>query len=223
VGADAAPRDAGPSGEEQRAPTDSDGATSADKSADTSEGASNDGEAAKDEGVLASDAKSDIGEGAGEGGDAPADPNGEEGIDNEDQSTTGDPGEGDVESKSPVDSTGEDGTPADEPGENNEDGSTTASTGETLHRPYIRNSVREAVEQQAPKTADGRFIDPNTGLPIDGTPDFGHKPGHEFWREKAKAESEGLTQKEFNDRMNDPDLYQLEDPSSNRSHKYEMD
>jgi hypothetical protein len=35
------------------------------------------------------------------------------------------------------------------------------------------------------------------------------------------AEAEGLTQKEFNDRMNDPDKYQLEDPSSNRSRKYE--
>lgn len=47
------------------------------------------------------------------------------------------------------------------------------------------------------------------------------KRGHEFWREKKKAESEGLTQEEFNDRMNNPDLYQLEDPSSNRSHKHE--
>ena len=43
-----------------------------------------------------------------------------------------------------------------------------------------------------------------------------------FRREKAKAEVEGLTQKEFNDRMNNPDLYQLEDPSSNRSHRFEM-
>jgi RHS repeat-associated protein len=30
----------------------------------------------------------------------------------------------------------------------------------------------------------------------------GHKPGNEFWREKAKAEAEGLTQKQFNERMN---------------------
>ena len=39
--------------------------------------------------------------------------------------------------------------------------------------------------------------------------------------EKAKAQKEGLTQKEFNDRMNDPNLYQIEDPHSNRSHKFE--
>ncbi len=90
-----------------------------------------------------------------------------------------------------------------------------------LKRPYIRQGVREEVEARAPRTADGRPIDPNTGQPIDGTPDFGHKSGNEFWREKQKAEAQGLTQKQFNDRMNNPDLYQLEDPSSNRSHRYE--
>ena len=28
--------------------------------------------------------------------------------------------------------------------------------------------------------------------------------------------------KEFNDRINNPDLYQIEDPSSNRSHRFEL-
>jgi hypothetical protein len=54
-----------------------------------------------------------------------------------------------------------------------------------------------------------------------GTPDLGHKPGHEFWREKQDAEAAGMTQKEFNDHMNNPSYYQWEDPSSNRSHKNE--
>jgi cellulose biosynthesis protein BcsQ len=40
--------------------------------------------------------------------------------------------------------------------------------------------------------------------------------------ELQKAEEEGLTQEEFNDRMNNPDLYQIEDPSENRSHVHEM-
>ncbi len=31
-----------------------------------------------------------------------------------------------------------------------------------------------------------------------------------------------VTHKEFNDRMNDPDKYQLEDPSSNRNHQFEQ-
>lgn len=99
---------------------------------------------------------------------------------------------------------------------------TEAAPATELHRPYIRQSVRAEVEARAPRTADGRPIDPNTGQPIDGTPDFGHKPGNEFWREKQAAEAEGLTQEQFNDRMNDPDKYQLEDPSSNRSHRYEQ-
>jgi hypothetical protein len=90
-----------------------------------------------------------------------------------------------------------------------------------LQRPYIRQSVRQEVEARAPRTADGRPIDPNTGRPIDGRPDFGHKPGNEFWREREAAEAEGITQQRFNERMNNPDKYQLEDPSSNRSHRYE--
>lgn len=91
-----------------------------------------------------------------------------------------------------------------------------------LHRPKIRKGVRETVESRAPKTADGRFIDPNTGKPIDGKYDLGHKRGSEFRRLKAQAEAEGLSQKEFNDLMNNPNLYQIEDPISNRSHKFEL-
>jgi hypothetical protein len=91
-----------------------------------------------------------------------------------------------------------------------------------LHRPYLRKSTKEGIEATAPRDAAGRPIDPNTGKPIDGKPDIGHKPGNEFRREKAAAEAEGLSQKPFNDRMNDPSKYQLEDPSSNRSHKYEQ-
>jgi HNH/ENDO VII superfamily nuclease with conserved GHE residues len=91
-----------------------------------------------------------------------------------------------------------------------------------LRRPYIRNEVRAEVEARAAKTADGKFIDPNTGEPIEGKYDLGHKPGHEFRTEKAKAEAQGLTQEQFNDRMNNPDLYQIESPSSNRSHRFEQ-
>ncbi|HDS1157894.1 TPA: HNH/ENDO VII family nuclease [Stenotrophomonas maltophilia] len=44
---------------------------------------------------------------------------------------------------------------------------------------------------------------------------------NEHRTEAASAKAEGLTQKQFNDRMNNPDKYQLEDPSSNRSHRFE--
>lgn len=90
-----------------------------------------------------------------------------------------------------------------------------------LHRPYIRSEVRAEVEARAERDEQGQFLDANTGKPIEGQYDLGHKAGHEFRTEQALAEQEGLTQAEFNDKMNNPDLYQIEDPSSNRSHQFE--
>jgi RHS repeat-associated protein len=93
--------------------------------------------------------------------------------------------------------------------------------GKALHRPYLRKRTVEKIYEGAPRDVDGRLLDANEFTPIEGTPDVGHKHGYEFRREKAKAEAEGLGQKDFNDRMNNPDYYQLEDPSSNRSHRHE--
>lgn len=90
-----------------------------------------------------------------------------------------------------------------------------------LHRPYIRVAVREEVENRAEKNENGQFLDANTHQPIEGKYDLGHKTGHEFRTEVRKAESENLTQAQFNDRMNNADLYQIEDPSTNRSHQFE--
>lgn len=91
-----------------------------------------------------------------------------------------------------------------------------------FHRPYIRQATREEVERRGKKNEKGQFLDAHTHLPIEGKYDLGHKAGHEHWREVMKAEEEGLTQEEFNDRMNNPDLYQIEDPHENRSHAHEM-
>lgn len=91
-----------------------------------------------------------------------------------------------------------------------------------LHRPYIRAEVRAEVERRAQKNEAGQFLDANTGKPIEDKYDLGHKAGHEHWREAAQAEKEGITQEQFNDRMNNPDLYQIEDPHENRSHAHEM-
>jgi hypothetical protein len=93
--------------------------------------------------------------------------------------------------------------------------------GRGLRRPYVRKPVDAQIEADAPRAADGRPIDPNLRTPIEGKPHRGHKFGREFRREKARGEAEGLTQQEFNDRMNDPALYQLEDPKANMSHRYE--
>jgi hypothetical protein len=45
---------------------------------------------------------------------------------------------------------------------------TTATTGTRLQRPTLRESTKRAIERAAPKTADGKFIDANTGEIIDG-------------------------------------------------------
>ena len=90
-----------------------------------------------------------------------------------------------------------------------------------FHRPYIRQEVREQVEAKAKKNEQGQFLDANTKKPIEGKYDLGHKRGHEFWYETQKAEEEGLSQSEFNDRMNNSEYYQIEDPHENRSHAHE--
>ena len=81
-----------------------------------------------------------------------------------------------------------------------------------LHRPYIRKEVRAEVERRAEKNDKGQFLDANTHEPIEGQYDLGHVSGHEHWREVEQAEKEGLTQQEFNERMNNPDYFQIEDP-----------
>lgn len=91
-----------------------------------------------------------------------------------------------------------------------------------LHRPYIRKSVREEVENRAQKNENGQFLDANTGQPIEGKYDLGHKTGHEYRTALAEAEKQGLSQSEFNDLQNNPDILQIEDRSSNRCHMYEQ-
>ena len=93
--------------------------------------------------------------------------------------------------------------------------------GNYLHRPYLRVETRQQIEANAQRAADGRFIDANTGLPTDN-PVYGHRYGHENWREIQNAQTQGLTQSQFNDRMNNPRYYQIEDAYSNSTHIYEM-
>lgn len=90
-----------------------------------------------------------------------------------------------------------------------------------LYRPHIRKSVREEVEKRAQRNDNGQFLDSNTGQPIEGKYDIGHKAGHEYRNFLARAEEQGLSQAEFNDLQNNPDILQIEAPSSNRSHAFE--
>jgi len=91
----------------------------------------------------------------------------------------------------------------------------------TKNRVKLRKGTIEEIKNNAPKTSDGRYIDPNTLQPIDGPYDIGHKTGQE-WRTRKKMHQErGSTRKEVIDSENNSDLYQIENRSSNRSHKYE--
>jgi hypothetical protein len=92
--------------------------------------------------------------------------------------------------------------------------------GHYLTRPYIRESTRKAIETKSIKM-DDIFIDANTKKPIEGKYQLGHKYGHEYWKYRDWAESKGMTQEEFNEMMNNPEIYQIEDPLSNMSHIYE--
>lgn len=96
-----------------------------------------------------------------------------------------------------------------------------------LHRPYVRKSTREKIQAQAEKDGlynkeTGQYLDYYSKEPIEGKPHLGHKYGCENARAIRWAEEQGLTQKDFNDLMNNPDLYQYEDPASNMSHEHEM-
>lgn len=45
-----------------------------------------------------------------------------------------------------------------------------------LHRPYIRQEVREEVERRAEKNEKGQFLDANTHEPIEGSMILAIKP-----------------------------------------------
>jgi hypothetical protein len=72
------------------------------------------------------------------------------------------------------------------------------------------------------KPEGGQMIDPNTKKTlIPGQIDLGHKTGEEWSKRKEMHKKQGSTRKEVIEAENNPNIYQYEDRSSNRSHKYE--
>ena len=65
-----------------------------------------------------------------------------------------------------------------------------------LQRPSL-GGHQEGNSGRRPKAPDGRFIDPNTKLPIDGEFHYGHKHGHEQRRLAIEAQKRGMNQAEF--------------------------
>jgi len=98
-------------------------------------------------------------------------------------------------------------------------------------RPSYESGQVEAVWNAAPKDQKGRAICPNTGIKISWTPgtlrqgiwDMGHKSGHEYktlWEKLAKSE---INYDKFIEEYQNPNNYQVEDPSANRSHKFQAE
>lgn len=90
-----------------------------------------------------------------------------------------------------------------------------------MNRVVLKYQTRAMIEAQAPKDELGFYIDPNTRRPIVGKPDIGHKPGYEWRCIQAKARFEGWSRQQLIDFANNPNHYQLEDPSSNRGRAFE--
>jgi RHS repeat-associated protein len=90
------------------------------------------------------------------------------------------------------------------------------------NRVKLQKETKEIIKNNAPKTKDGRFIDPNTGKPIEkGQEVYGHKTGQEWSKYKKASENKDKSRKEVIKDQNNPNIYQIEDKKSNASHKYE--
>jgi hypothetical protein len=68
----------------------------------------------------------------------------------------------------------------------------------------------------------GNYIDPNTGLEIEEEFHYGHTTGNESWRSRDEATKKGMSQSEYNKSQQNSEYWQIEDPKTNMSHKYEQ-
>ncbi|AMT72027.1 HNH/ENDO VII family nuclease [Mycobacteroides immunogenum] len=75
-----------------------------------------------------------------------------------------------------------------------------------------------------PKTADGKYFVDAQGIkyPVDPVWHYGHKSGQELWRWQEIAAQQKWTRQEWLDKMNNPNLYQIEDGPGNSGHYWEL-
>lgn len=75
-----------------------------------------------------------------------------------------------------------------------------------------------------PKTADGKYFVDTHGVkyPVDPVWHYGHKSGQELWRWQEVAAQEKWTRQQWLDKMNNPNLYQIEDGPGNSGHYWEL-
>lgn len=94
----------------------------------------------------------------------------------------------------------------------------------THRRVSLRKGAREQIEARQPRNSEGQMVDPNTGQPLRPSEiDVGHKPGQEWRKRRADHEAAGSSRREVIEAENNADIYQLEDRSNNRSHRFEDD
>ncbi|MBQ2745097.1 MAG: HNH/ENDO VII family nuclease [Lachnospiraceae bacterium] len=98
-----------------------------------------------------------------------------------------------------------------------------SSSDHYLNRPYIRQETIDAVNAKTKVNyKTGQIYDSITKKWVDPSDvELGHTKGNEFAYYRDWAESQGWTQSQFNDFMNNPDFYAWQDVYSNRSHKFE--
>jgi hypothetical protein len=91
----------------------------------------------------------------------------------------------------------------------------------TKRRVKLRKKVREKIDENTPTNENGDQLGPNGEVLKPESIDIGHKKGQEWRKRKKMHEEKGSTRKQVIEEENDPELYQKEDRSRNRSHKDE--
>lgn len=91
-----------------------------------------------------------------------------------------------------------------------------AATGDTI--PAARAADGTAIRVN-PET--GRLDPSGMTVPEKGTFHFGHTPGNEWRTFKVEAEAQGLSRQQVIEAQNNPDIYRLETPAANLSHRFE--
>lgn len=83
--------------------------------------------------------------------------------------------------------------------------------------------TREEVLRNQPRNENGELIDSNGNVVDEDWMDLGHQRGFENWRLREKYENGEITLDEWKEIANDPDIYEYQDRSLNRSHRDELE
>jgi RHS repeat-associated protein len=118
-----------------------------------------------------------------------------------------------------------------------QEAASTLSNGEALATKYAKNrpkhrqsTINKTWETAQKNSLDGNVYDPNSGELLtwdkfkkrQGQWDLGHKPKYKYSKELERLRNGELTEEEFLRNYHNPNNYRPEDPSSNRSRKFDL-